>query len=544
MRLAVRVVMRLEASRRSSLFVVVAACIALSSLSGCATDAGDEDEPMRRTESPVAAGRPYPARTALGLKAIQPDFQPATSAPGVGGVSMNLVWSDWEPAPQAPPCASGSIAYDGHCFRIPQHVDRAIRDWSGRGVVVTAVLYGVPAWARTRRACSPPSPGFAIFCAPDDARDYARFVGMIADRYDGTDGRGRVADFVIHNEVNTNTWFDVGCGSGRRCDETTWIDTYAANFNAAYDAVKRHQSEAKVFVSLDHQFGAGTSLGSDFPVLSGESLLRGVFARAGSRAVRVAFHPYTKELVGPTFTADDWPKITPGNIGTLAGWLRKNAPDRPASWEIHLTESGINSHPSHATEQQQADWLCQSYVNVLGTPGIESYVYHRLVDHPDELAGGLAIGLLRPDSGKKAAWSVFANANASEPSRRTCGFQDLPYTRLARSHHPRRGHWASTRLAPPGFRHEGIEVRLLRDAEPETTMLYECQAGEHNLVTPDPRCEGLHPMGPVGHVFTRPGPGRVALHRCTVAAGKDHFISLDPSCEGHTHERLLGYAVR
>ena len=145
----------------------------------------------------------------------------------------------------------------------------------------------------------------------------------------------------------------------------------------------------------------------------------------------------------------------------------------------------------------------------------------------------------------KQAWDVWALANRDDlvPPVLSCGFEDLPYTVLTRSIHPSRGHWASTRLAPLDFVEES-SWKLWREAQPDTTLLYECEVAGHNLVTADAGCEGLPTLGPVGWIHDAPGTGRVALYRCRVSASGDHFVSESPSCEGHAVEQLLGYAVQ
>ena len=493
------------------------------------------------------AALPYPTRTAYRIKAIQPDFWPNKddiSGNNAGGVAMNFVWASWEATKRAPPCDPTNEEYDGHCFAIDANVDAAVTEWTRRGLVVTGVLYGVPAWARTTRPCNTPA-GYDIFCAPDHGADYGRFVGMIARRYNGRHGHGRVADFVVHNEVNANDWFNVGCGAGTACDTTTWLDVYAESYNAAYDAVAREQPTAKVLVSLDHHFASPDfdTPSASHPLLSGQTVLRGVAARAGGRAWRVAYHPYPPDLLRPEFSPDDWPRVTYGNLGTLAGWLRMTFPTVPSSFEIMLTESGVNSL-SPSSPQAQADGVCKSLRNALGTPGIENYVYHRMVDNPVETASGLGVGLHDTNNAPKPAWSTWALANRNDltPPQLSCGFEDLPYVRLTRSYASARGHWASTRAPPPGFAAEQ-SWKLARDPIAGGALLYECVAGQHNLISPDVGCEGLRPLGPVGWVYTTAQAGTVALWRCRVGSGADHFVSTDAACEGQSVEQRLGYVT-
>ncbi len=488
---------------------------------------------------------PYPTRSPYRVKAIHPDlWEPdEIAAQNTGGVSINMVWAVWEPLPKSPPCEPvWEREYEGHCFRIDGNVDAAITDWTARGITVTAVVYGVPAWARVGRVCSPFAPGFEIFCSPNDSADYGRFVGMLARRYDGHHGRGRIADFVIHNEVNTNHWYDVGCGHGLPCHTQAWIDAYAADWTAAYDAVMREQPTAKVLVSLDHQFGTTFDRPAAwYPVLSGMTFLQEFATRVGSRAWRVAFHPYAANLLRPEFSADDFPFVTYGNIGVLVGWLRQMFPTVPSSWEVQLTESGVNSL-APSSENAQAKGVCDSLANVLGTPGIENYVYHRMKDHPTETRDGLGVGLRRTNGAGKPAWITWSMANRNDltPPRLSCGFEHLPYVKLVRGVHPTRGHWASTRILPPGFTAEG-SWRLLREPAPGTVLIFECRIQNHNWLTTDPGCEGQFPMGPVGYAYENPVEGSVPLRRCRVGQGTDHIMAAH--CDGLVEEMLLGYAM-
>jgi hypothetical protein len=502
-------------------------------------------------EAPIV-GLPYPERDAFHIKAIQPDFWPNKDefvANATGGVAMNVVWDIWEPQRKNPPCSGNEVEYDNHCFRIHTGVDDAIRDWTSRGVIVTAIVYGTPAWARTgNTGCSPISPAFERFCTPDNPADYARFAGMISQRYDGLHGNGRIADFVIHNEVNSNIWWDIGCGQGVPCDQNAWIQSYVDNYAAAYDLIKTYQSEAKVLLSFEHHFDYEYDRpADDNAMLSVKTFVETFAARIGDRDWKIAYHPYAPDLLRPEFGPLDLPKVTYGNPGVLMAWLRQTFPNDPHAWEVEFTESGINSSASGSSETAQADAVCKTFINTLGTPGVTNYVYHRMRDNVDE--GELQLGLVRSDDSYKPAWAVWAECN--HPPQLSCGFEDLPYTRLRRyvkSYTITDRHWASTRLPPEDFVEEA-SWKLHREPQPGTALLYEClveQAwpGPHTFLSFDLDCEGRLNLGPVGYIYQTQQPGTVALYRCAHSTVTDHFISTDPACEGHTVEQLLGYAVQ
>lgn len=497
-------------------------------------------------DKPTSVRDTYPLRKSI--KSLQPDFQDRAQIIGneVHGVAMNLVWAEWQPQ-QSKSCGANQVQYDGYCFNKNQAIIDAIREYTNHGVVVTAVVYGVPDWAR--RDCVNPKKRVVqapMFCAPVDgkASDYGRFAGFVANFFNGEKGNGRVADFVIHNEVNSYMWFNIGC-SDTNCNLNTWTRVYADSYNAAYDYIKKEQKNAKVLISFDHYFGAtkGISYRAD-------NFLKTLVPKLGNRDWMLAFHSYPPNLASPEFGANDYNNhgiISFGNIGVLAGWLRQNYPNDPHAWEIQLTENGINGVGASMQQRQQAQ-LCQAFRNVLGTPGITSFVYHRLVDHPDEVAGGLGCGLWNEDRSPKPAWTTFALANrkgvgAGWPS---CGFDILPYVPLMRGYNGKK-HWVTSRQFPSGVKVEQT-WHILREQAPNTQLVYECRVGgpngDHTLISTFANCENQFNMGPMGYVYKTQVAGTSPIYRCYIATTGDHFISSDPNCEGQKERSLIGYGFK
>jgi hypothetical protein len=50
-----------------------------------------------------------------------------------------------------------------------------------------------------------------------------------------------------------------------------------------------------------------------------------------------------------------------------------------------------NSISPYSTEDKQDAALCEAFRNIVSTPFIEMFVYHRMKDHPDETKDGLVV---------------------------------------------------------------------------------------------------------------------------------------------------------
>ncbi len=481
-----------------------------------------------------SADLPYPPFNSHNIKSIGPSGwlnREQLVRAGVGDVIFNQLWATWQPDPDLSINGPNTFEYDGMVWRIDPVREKQIRWYSSRGINVTVVLYATPEWARranTGKVANVPLI-HPHFIAPDDPADFARFAGMIAKRYNGANGNGRVVNFIIQNEVNSIDWFNPGCGSDNApCQIDNRIQSYANIFNQAYDRIKAEQSEAKVFMSFDHHFGEAFYDQPRFA--SAQQFIERLDPLVTPREWRIAFHSYPGDLFSPEFGPDDLPKVTFGNIGVLAGWLRQQFPQKPHAWEIHLTENGINASEQGSSEEAQNRMLPIATRNVLGTPGINNFVYHRIEDHSNE--GSFKPGLHDSLEQPRAAWHTWTGNNLFDqnPPQLNHGYDNLPYTRLVRYHNPSQGHWSSTRQPPVGFNAEASYL-LLRESLPNTTMLYECHIANKNLtrITTDLSCGGERNFGPVGYSFNfnNTGGSRVGLFSIETAEG-DHILSTNP----------------
>ncbi len=104
------------------------------------------------------------------------------------------------------------------------------------------------------------------------------------------------------------------------------------------------------------------------------------------------------------------------------------------------------------------------------------------------------------------------------------------------------GHWVTTGYTAPDFTVESTLGSLFLLPRPGTAKLMSCVAGTDHFLSRDPTCEGHTPLGQTGYVYAAAHPGSHALYRCN-AGGHDHFVSVDGGCEGQAAEGLLGYAL-
>ena len=94
-----------------------------------------------------------------------------------------------------------------------------------------------------------------------------------------------------------------------------------------------------------------------------------------------------------------------------------------------------------------------------------------------------------------------------------------------------------------GYFHEFTLGYALNREGGDRQNVYGCLHGaSDHFLSLDPGCEGQRALGGEGKLYTSPpeGVSTVPVYRCVTAV--DHFASNDPRCEGQRTEALLGYA--
>jgi len=221
-------------------------------------------------------------------------------------------------------------------------------------------------------------------------------------------------------------------------------------------------------------------------------------------------------------------------------------PTTPSAHKIYLTENGINSLSPNSDQTKQNDQLCTAFQNILSTPNIDLFIYHRLKDHPEETRFGLGLGLIDTSNQYKRAWSLWALANRFDitPSKLSCGFEDLPYVILKRGIHPVDGHLSTTRPLPNGYKLERT-WKLFREYQSNTKLIFECVRSndKRNFPSVQQNCENQEAWGPLGYIYINQAANlnAAAIYRCR--SGSNYFISPDSKCENAINEGLLGYAL-
>lgn len=306
-------------------------------------------------------------------------------------------------------------------------------------IVVSAILLiSSPKSSQVRSPLVHPDADGGTYAMPDmttrrGVAVYSFVLNEIAKRYNNHQrSPGGITNWIAHNEIDFHTvWTNMG---QQPADLVT--ETYYRSMRLINNIAKQHNPHARVFVSLTHHWDeidlASWKQLSPRRVI--ETLQRYSMAE-GDFDWGVAYHPYAQSLFARAAWEDkrprddfDSPLITMENIDVLGRFLKQPSM-RQGNGEIRsviLSEQGYHSHSYvQADQDMQAASLWWAMQRVRQMPWIESFIYHRWIDHP--LEGGLMLGLRTlptkqaPQGERKRSWHVYQAFGTADEATATKG---------------------------------------------------------------------------------------------------------------------------
>ena len=249
---------------------------------------------------------------------------------------------------------------------------------------------------------------------------YRAIVSFLAERYSRPDREhGWITHWIVFNEVDYGwIWTNMG-----ETPMELYMDAYNKAMRLTWLETRRFNPTAEVFISLTHhwQYSPADKYRAYPPrkILDRMALYS---SSEGDYQWGIAYHPYPQSLLKPRTWEDsmatasfDTRFITPKNIEVLDAYLHQPQflhQDKVRT--VILSEQGFHTPDySETSLQNKAAAIAYTWEKILPLESIESFHYHRWVDHPME--GGLKVGLRTLPSDKhphgirkEPAFSVFS----------------------------------------------------------------------------------------------------------------------------------------
>ncbi|NND98852.1 MAG: hypothetical protein HKN47_16160 [Pirellulaceae bacterium] len=362
---------------------------------------------------------------------------------GITAATVNLVLTSFVSTTDRPnrkriPTPGPPVYFNPDRFA---HYDRIIDFARQHGIVISAiVLIPSPKQARSGRALVHPDTDGGTYAMPDlttprGVAVYTYVLNEIAKRYrNHRRAPGGITNWIAHNEIDFHTiWTNMGPQPRELV-----TDSYYRSMRLIHNIARDHNPHARVFASLTHHWNVPDD--GQWQRLSPREFLRDLQRYSqleGDFAWGVAYHPYPQSLFAKVPWEDqkvrddfDTPLVTMQNLQVLGRFLQQpsmrgtDGNMRP----VLLSEQGFHTDSyDDEAQDRQAGALWWAMQRVRQSPWVESFIYHRWIDHPKE--GGLMLGLRTLPSGdhphgqRKRSFDVY---QAIGTDRENDATKDLP----------------------------------------------------------------------------------------------------------------------
>lgn len=320
-----------------------------------------------------------------------------------------------------------NYAFNG---QIIAEYDYIFTSLTNRGITTTAIILNDhsahPELIHPKARSGGHAPYFAFNAADEDGVEcIAAVASFLASRYSGT-GHGKVVNWVIGNEINARSeWNHI-----EHMDTASYVDEYARAFRVFYNAILSINSSARVYISLDQQWGKSLYSKNGY----GSKEILDEFNRnlkaEGNIDWALAQHPYNYPLTSAKAWSssgkagsyvqegENTPVITIKNLHVLTDYLQK--PEmRTEDGEVrHLILSEMGYTSSQGQELQAASFV-YAYKVIEANQYVDSMLFSRETDAPSEVAQGLALGICTLGGGRKSIYEAYKYVDTPESARYT-----------------------------------------------------------------------------------------------------------------------------
>lgn len=326
--------------------------------------------------------------------------------------------------------------YDGKTYHFNKGVvaeyDRVIEYMSNKDLTVTAIILN--GWNSSTPQLFLPGVGksskayYYSFNAStaEGVETIKAIASFLAERYSGKQGKGKVSNWVIGNEINNN---EIWNWAGQK-DLNTYVREYMKAFRVFYTAIKSVNSSDRLFFSTDFNWTDPEASQVKYGARDVIDAFGAVVRAGGDISWNLSYHPYPDPLTEPEFWDDgqngravdsvDTRILNFNNLHVLTDYMQRQelrAPDGSVR-HIILSEQGFTSQSATRgdVEKIQAAAMAYAYYIADSNPYIDAIIMNRQVDNIDETNTSVALGLWKCDMStpgvvkptkRKAVWTVF-----------------------------------------------------------------------------------------------------------------------------------------
>lgn len=321
-------------------------------------------------------------------------------------------------------------------------IDRVIEELTRQGIRVTVTILnpwepGMPELYRPGVTETGDVYYYGFNAAtPEGAETVEAIATFLGERYSGR-GRGRVANWIIGNEIDAPMWDFFG-----DMDMGSYLKEYERSFRIFYNAIKSSSACARVDIPLGYAWNMVNPAQPhlNYPVRDLLTAWNAQVWQSGNIDWGIAYHPYPAVMTEPEFWNDgvyairhpNAKVVNFNNLNVLTDFMQAPAM-RDRSGQVRhllLSEAGFNSlSPTRGdVELQQATAFAYAYYIAESDPFVDGFLLNRQVDNRQEQGDSFSFGLWKNDPGagsfeapteKKMIWQVFKDIDTDQSLQAT-----------------------------------------------------------------------------------------------------------------------------